>query len=110
MHKSPIHKTTLLRIRRNIPKLSSKIQSIPNPMLMESHLPDFAVILHPHLMRKPAFDALGTTLDGLVWSRGKQSMKMLRHDYEAMQVIPPLIPIVKQSLDQQLSICRSNEE
>jgi hypothetical protein len=66
-YKIPIDQPPLLRIRSNIiHKLSSKILPAANPMFMESDLPDFAMKLCPHLMRKPAFDALCATLNGLV--------------------------------------------
>ena len=65
VYKTPIDQTPLLRIRGNIPKLSPKILPVANAMLVESNLPDFAMKLRPHLMGKPAFDALCAPLNGL---------------------------------------------
>jgi hypothetical protein len=65
MNKIPIYETPLPRIGRNIPELSLEILTIANPMLMESHLPNLAMKLRPHLMRKAALDALGTPLNRL---------------------------------------------
>jgi len=110
VHRTPIHQPALPRIRRNITKLSPKILSVANPMLMKSNLPDFAVKLRPHLMRKSAFDALRASLNGLVFRRTQKQMQMFRHRNEPVQGVSPLIPIMKQGLDQQLGICRSNKE
>jgi len=35
---------------------------------------------------------------------------MFGHDGETMQPVTPLIPIVEENLDQQLGICRSDEQ
>jgi hypothetical protein len=110
MHESPIDETALSRIRSNIPKLPPKILTVANPMLVEAGLPDFPGKLLPHFMRKAALDALSATLNGLVRCRRQQNMQMFRHHNEPMQLIPPLIPIVEESLHQQFRICRSNEE
>jgi hypothetical protein len=77
---------------------------------MEPHLPNLAVELRPHLVRKATLYALRTALNCLALRRSQQNMQVFRHHNEPMQLVSPLIPIVKQSLDQQLSICRSNEE
>jgi len=110
VYKTPIHETPLLRIRRNIAKLSPKILAVANPMLMESHLPNFAMELRPHLMRESALDALCAPLNRLVRRRSKQNVQMLRHHNEAMQLVASLIPVVEKRLDQQLGIYRSNKE
>ena len=95
MHKSPIQKPTLPRIGRNIPELPPKILTIANPMLVEPRLPNLPGKLRPHLMRKPALDALRATLNCLCRRRSQQHVQMFRHHNKAMQLIPPLIPIVK---------------
>ena len=110
MRESPIDEPALPRIRRNISKLFLKILAIANPMLVESSLPDFSGKLLPNLMRKAALDALGATLDGLVRRRGQQHMQMFRHHDEPMQVVAPLISIMKESLDEQLGVCRYREQ
>ena len=37
-------------------------------------------------------------------------MQMFRHHNESVQCVSPLIPIVKERLDQQFGICRYNEQ
>jgi hypothetical protein len=74
MHGCPIDEPPLFRIRRNVAELPPEILAIANPMLMESHLPHFTTKLRPQFMGEPALDALGATLDGLVWSRSQQNM------------------------------------
>src|ERR1700739_633923 len=101
MHKSPLNKPPLPRIRRNIAKLSPKILPVSNPMLMESHLPDLASKLRAHLMRKSALDALRAPLNCLVLRRRQQDVQMFRHYNESMQKIAPLTSIVEERLKQQ---------
>ena len=110
VYKTPADQTPLLRIRCNVPELSPKILPVANAMFVESNLPDFAMILRPHLMRKPAFDALCATLNGLALRRSEQDVDMIRHDNEPMQCVSPLIPIVKERFDQQVGICRYHEQ
>jgi hypothetical protein len=110
MHKSPINQPPLPRIRRNIAKLPSKILSVANPMLMESHLPDFATKLCAQLMREPALDALRAALNCLVRPRSQQNVQRFRHHGEPMQLEPPLISIVQERLDQQLGMSCHNKQ
>jgi hypothetical protein len=110
VYKTPIDQPALPRIRRNIPKLPPKILPVSNPMLVESNLPDFVMKLRPHLMRKPAFDALCAPLNGLVLRRSEQDVDTFRHHNEPMQSVSLLISIVKKRLDQQLGICHYGEQ
>lgn len=110
MYVCPIDEAALPRIRRNIAKLFPKILGIANPVLMESSLPDFSGKLLPDFMRKATLDALSAALDSLALGWGQQHMQMFRHDNEPMQVIPTLISIMEESLDQQLGIFRPNEQ
>lgn len=84
MHKLPTDEPPLLRIRRNVAKLPSKVPSVANPMLVETRLPNFPGKLRTNLMGKPAFDALSASLNRLVERRSQQHVQMLRHDYEPM--------------------------
>ena len=109
MHKRVIDEAPSLRIGCNVAELIPEILCAANPVLVEAGLPDFPVKLRSHLMRKAALDALGATLDRLIRERGQQDVEMFRHNGESMQVIAPLIPIVKEYADQQLGVCRSYE-
>jgi hypothetical protein len=104
MDECPINKPPLPRIRRNIPELSPKILAVANPMLVESHLPYFPAKLRPHLMRVSALDALRAALNRLTGRRSQQYVQMFRHHNEPMQRVPPLIPIMKERLYEQLGI------
>ena len=110
MHESPIDKPPLLRIRRNVPKLSPKVFFIANPMLVKARLPNLSGKLLSNLMGKPALDALSAALDRLVERRSQQHMQMLRHDDEPMQLITPLISIVEEGLYQQFGIFSLHEQ
>lgn len=99
-----------LRICSNIDTLIFKIILIAYAMLMETRLPYFSTKLFSHVMRKSAFDALYTTLDGLPLRRCQQYMNVLRHDGKSMQQIPPLIAMVKESIKQQISIRRPHKK
>jgi hypothetical protein len=98
MHESPINQPPLPRIRRYISKLSPKILSIPNPMLMEPRLPNFPGKLLSNFMGKSALDALRATLNRLILSRAQQHVQMFRHHNEPMQGVMPLISIMKERL------------
>jgi hypothetical protein len=110
MHEGPINQLPLPRIRRYISKLSPKILPIANPMLMNARLPHFSGKLFSDFMRKPALDALRATLNRLILSRAQQDVQMFRHHNEPVQSVSSLIPIMKERLDQQPCIYRSNEE
>jgi hypothetical protein len=110
MDKTPIDETPLPRIRRNVSKLSPKILTVANPMLMKSHLPYFPGKLRPHFMREPALDALGAALNCLVRRRRQQDMQMFGHHREAMQLITPLFPIVEERVDQQFGMFCYNKQ
>src|ERR1035438_10462885 len=104
MHKSPIDQPPLPRIRSNIAKLSLKIFSVANPMLMEAGLPNFTGKLRAHFMRETALDALGAALDCLVRRRRQQDVQMFRNHGKSVQLIAPLIPIMEERLDHQLGM------
>jgi hypothetical protein len=79
-------------------------------MLVEPNLPNLSTKLFTHLMGKPSLDALRAPLNRLILSRTQQHVQMFRHHNESMQSVAPLIPIMKERLDQQLRIYRSNEK
>ena len=110
MNKRIINEPPPYRIGRDVFELSLEILSVPNPMLVESGLPDFSGKLRSHFMRKSTLDALRATLDGLIRGRGQKDVQMFRHNGEAMQVIASLIPIVEERFDQQLGIRGSDEQ
>jgi hypothetical protein len=85
----------LFRIGRDVTKLISKILHIANAVLVESRLSDFPAKLSAPAMRKAAFDALGTTLDGLAGRRSQQNMQVFGHDHEPMQKIAALVAIME---------------
>ena len=110
MHKRIIGELSLLRVRRNISKLFPKILAVANPMFVESSLPDFPGKLLSDFMRKATLDALSAALDSLALGWGQQHMQMFRHHNEPMQLVTPLIPIVKEHINQQLGVFCYNEQ
>jgi len=109
MRKRMINEAALPRIRRNISKLSMKILAVANPMLVEAGLPHLPGKLLPHLTRKATLDALSAAFDGLALGWGQQHMQMFRHDNEPVQIVPPLISIMEESLHKQLCVSCDNE-
>jgi hypothetical protein len=96
VHKRPIDEAPLLRVRCNVAKLSLKIVSIADPMLVKARLPDLSGELFANLMRKASFYALRAPLNGLPVRRRQQNVQVFRHHHEPMQQVPPLIPIMEQ--------------
>jgi hypothetical protein len=105
-----IGKSSALRIRCDVCKPVFEICPIAYSVFVETWLPDFSSKLLTHTMRKPSFDALRATLNGLLCGGCQQHVNVLRHDYESMQQIASLIAVMKKSFEQQVGIYDSHKK
>jgi hypothetical protein len=100
------------RIAIDVIQMMLVIDSIANPMIGESPLPDFLIAADdcPEFMRVRSFNRLDCPLDRYVVPRSQEQMHVFGHDDEGMQVVSPLTTIPIERFQEDSTIYLDREQ
>ena len=88
------------------------IRRVTNPVIAETALPNRKAIKESlsNLLCRSSLDELYRPLKGRFISWRQQDVKVIGHDYEAMQSIEPAVTIMQQRINKNLAGRRGNED